>query len=454
MTTRLLFSSVTLVAALLMSGCVGALPSEQAAREQVARIGRQLPSLGAKSAALPRGQADSSFAEYARYAVLNHPAVAAGYQDWQAAVESIVPSRALPDPKFTFEADVADTLMTVMPGLMFDFMTPGKRTAMAQEATATSQIAYRAYVSAVLSVASEVRKSWIELAYVEEAIRLREASLAALTQAATVAEAEYSTGKGMATLENPIRIANAAARLRSELATLQDRLIAGRATFKATLGLLPTEGDPVWPHPVLVVTKLPSEEELWHRILSANPELARMRAMVDMAMANVAVARTAGTPDFSLGAMADLQASPLMVRPTAQISLPVWRGKIASILASAEARRDAAVARVMAEQLTMAAQLAQMLYMVRESDRMIAYLDDTALPGNERVVATVEAGYQSGMTGLAMIPETKLMSLGMLLERAAALRDRETAVNGLLLMVSDVGLADSPLLTESGSVNP
>src|ERR1035437_10318536 len=91
--------------------------------------------------------------------------------------------------------------MTFMPGLMFDFMTPGKRRAMAKEATASSQIAYRVYVSTVLRVAAEVRKSWIDLAYVEESIRLREASLATIAQAEAVVEADYATGRGMGTLE-------------------------------------------------------------------------------------------------------------------------------------------------------------------------------------------------------------------------------------------------------------
>lgn len=102
----------------------------------------------------------------------------------------------------------------------------------------------------------------------------------------------------------------------------------------------------------------------------------------------------------------------------------------------------------------MAAQLAQMLYMVRESDRMLAYIDGTALPNVERAIASVEAGYQSGMTGLSMIPETKLMALGMRLERAVVLKDRETAVTGLLLMISAVAPEGSPLLAESRTTQP
>ena len=46
-----------------------------------------------------------------------------------------------------------------------------------------------------------------------------------------------------------------------------------------------------------------------------------------------------------------------------------------------------------------------------------------AKPGNVAdTIASIEAGYQSGMTGPGMIPETKLMALGMRSERIAALR--------------------------------
>src|ERR1019366_8341997 len=106
------------------------------------------------------------------------------------------------------------------------------------------------------------------------------------------------------------------------------------------------------PPPALTATSVPSADELWHRAAAPNPHLEKMRAMVEMTVASVDVARQTGRPNFAIGAMVDLKASPLMVRPTAAISLPIWREKIAATIAAAEARRDAAAARVNAEQLT------------------------------------------------------------------------------------------------------
>ena len=380
-----------------------------------------------------------------RYAVLNHPAVVAAYYDWRASVEEIAPARSLPEPSLTFEADITDTLMSFMPGLMFDFMGAGKRAAMGREAGAAAEVARRSYLAVVLNTAAGTRKAWIELAYIDEAIRLRESSLVALEQSGALAYADYATGRGMGTLTDQVRFANDAAKVRSDLATLVDRRTAARTRFKSTLGLSPADPDPAWPQATLTLTALPAEDELWRRVSATNAELGRMRAMVEMAVAGVEVARNTGRPDFTLGVMADLKADPLMVRPTATLKLPIWREKIAATIAAAEARHDASVARLSAEQLNLAAELAQMLYMVREADRMITYIDETALPNFARTIATIEAGYQSGMTGPEMIPGTQFMASAMRLERTAALRERETAVTDLFLLTAD--LAPAAILT-------
>ncbi len=442
-------AALSLGCLLLLGGCAVA-PSvaEKQAQTQLTQIGTALRP-AAQKPVLPELRADSPLADYVHFAVLNHPQVEAAYHDWRASVSAIAPARALPDPQFTFEADITDTLMTFMPGLMFDFMSRGKRAAMAAEMTATSKVAYRTYVATVLRAASEARKAWIELAFVDEAIRLRESSVRSLELSLEIANTDYTTGRGMGTLANQVRVTNDIAKVRTDLATLADRRAAVRTRFKSTLGLAPADRDPAWPQATLTPTALPGEDELWRRASSANSELARMRAMVDMAIASIEVAKKARTPDFAIGGMADLKADPLMVRPTATVTLPIWREKIAANIAAAEARRDASVARVTAEQLNLAAELAQMLYMVREADRMIDYVEKTALPNFERAIDTIAAGYQSGMTSPGMIPETQLMALTMRLERAAALRERETAVTELMLLTADVAPAGAPLLADN-----
>ncbi len=437
---RSLFFILFAAAALVLSGCVAVSPAEQSARARVQAAAATLRPEG-RPPPLPVLRPDTPPGEFVRYAVLNHPAVAAAYHDWHATVEAIAPARALPDPQFTFEADIADTLMTFMPGLMFDIMTPGKRAAMGREMTAGSEVAYRTFTAIVLRTAADVQQAWIELAYAGEARRLYLAAITTLEQALALTDADYATGRMMASLEPQVRLQNQIAEHHSHHQSLNDRIAAARVRFKAALGLAPADADPPWPQATLFATPLPDEQELWRQVQTANPQLAQMRAMVEMAVAGVAVARKTATPDFALGFMADLRANPLMIRPTANVSLPVWREKIAATIASAEARHAAAAARVTAEQLNLAAGLARMLYMVRESERMLAYIDGTALPNFARMSATAEAAYQSGAGEAGMITEARHMADLMRLERLEVLRQREVAAIGLLLLSADLAPA-------------
>jgi outer membrane protein TolC len=144
--------------------------------------------------------------------------------------------------------------------------------------------------------------------------------------------------------------------------------------------------------------------------------------------------------------MVDLKASPLMIRPTGGMSLPIWRDRIAAEIESARARSDAATARVSAEELMLAADLAQVLFMIEEADTMIDYIDRIALPNLATTSETAVAAYQSGMSGATMIAETRAMTVGMQVRRLDVLRSRETAVSELFLLIGAAAPADSPQL--------
>ena len=162
----------------LLAGCatVPTTPSPTAVNERPAAAGSESSPVREP---LPVLAADAPPESFVRFALLSHPTVAAAWHDWRAAQASVLPARALPDPQITFQADIASTIMSLMPGVMFDLMAPGKRAAMGREAEAGSLVAHRQYESALVRVASEARRALLELNYLDEAIRLRAASVAA-----------------------------------------------------------------------------------------------------------------------------------------------------------------------------------------------------------------------------------------------------------------------------------
>lgn len=437
---RLTVLAVSLATSLLPGCATRPIREERVARERVselARIRAELP--------LPTLQGNSKLEDYLRFALLRHPRVGAAHADWRAAIEAITPARSLPDPKLTFESDIADTIMTLMPGLMFDIMGPGKRAAMGREAAARSDVAYQTYRSTVLQVAAEVKKTWADLAYLDDALAIRGDSVAALDRSFSFARADYSTGKGMGTLEAQVNASTEIKRMRIEIANLTDQRTAVRARLKAALGLRRGDSLP-WPTRFSASPAPANEDALWSELLAANPGLGTMRAMVGMAVAEVDVAQKTRIPDFAIGGMADLKADPLMVRPQAEITLPIWRDKIAATIAAAEQRREAAAARLSAEEISLAAELAQMTYMFREAERMIDFINRTALPGVEQSLRSARAGYQAGMTSISTVPTLELMALKMRLEKASALRDRERVLADLSVLVVGQAPAGSPLL--------
>lgn len=433
---------LTLLAAGLLAGCTTRpLREERAARDRVAELARlrgELPP--------PSLQADSALEDYLRFALLRNPRIAAAHADWVAAVEAITPARSLPDPKLTFEADITDTLMTLMPGLMFDLMGPGKRAAMGREAAARSEVAYQAYRGVVLQVAADLKKTWADLAYLDDALAIRAESLAALDRSLAFARADYSTGKGMGTLEEQVNIRTETERLRLEVTNLTDQRSAARARLKAALGLRREDPSPPWPAHFVPSPAPADEDALWAQLLVANPGLGSMRTMVDMAVSEMAVSRKTRIPDFALGAMVDLKSDPRMVRPQAEMTLPIWRDKIAATIAASRQRHEAAAARLGAEEIALAAELAQMTYMLREAERMIGFIDTTALPGIEQSLRSSRAGYQAGMISLSTVPALEVMALNMRLEKAAARRERERVLADLSLLVVGQSPAGAPLL--------
>jgi len=437
MSRRVYLCSATVMASLaLLSGCKSLSSQEERASRQQFKSVSEERTQSLPAVALP--QENGSLGDYLRFALLNHPAVYASYSEWKSSIAAINPAKALPDPQLTFQADIQGTLMSFMPGFMFDLMLPRKREAMSRELAAGSLVAAKSYLASASKVAGEVHRTYIEISFIEESIELKQANLRNLGQRQQIAAAEYQTGAGMGNLESQLRFASEKEKIESDLKTLEDKLESVRAEFKAALGLQPTEVNPAWPHPRLQRTAIPSEGELWALIKANNPDLGKMRAMVDMAIAQEIIAKQGKLPDFTAGLMADVKQAPWMWRPTATMTLPIWRGKIAGQIETAAARREAAQAAVDAETLNMSAELARMLYMIRESDRMMSFIDESAIPRIRQIILSAQASVGAGMGNPSMIPEGQGMVIAMNTERLAALRDRELAVAALALMTAQI----------------
>ena len=452
MLTVNLQSSIVTALALMMGcafvGCVGnPSPGELGARDHMRKVlGKYRPNGAAPG--LPRLTIGGSPETFVRYAMYKHPQVEAAYYEWLASVENITRERSLPDPQLTFEADISKMIMGVMPGLMMDFPGPGKLRAAAAVATAESGMKYFQFEAAVLQVAYGFKKAWYELRLVDERIRVNQEMVTLLQNLEKQAQSRTEVGKG--TLQDLLRTQIGKERLKTELTNLRDSRQSFVAQFKAALGL--GSGDPSPPQPRALVSSplSTSGDRILTMALSRNPLLKAMEADVRRAEAALVQAGKSRLPDFALGVEADLKASPMFVRPSGGMTLPVWRDKIASEIAGARHLEGASEARFANEQLTLTVEVAMKTYQYRESTHLLTLLQNSLLPKAQQSLEVARSGYATGTTDFIDLIDAQRTLLEFRLAEVEARIKRELALADLSLQVMGVPPSGAPFTGQPG----
>jgi len=433
------------------TACAGSpTASERAARSDVAAISRRYRPGDARPV-LPALTAASPLADYLRFAMLNSPGVEAAYYDWAAAVEGITLARSRPDPRLTFESDITDTVLSLMPGLMVDLPGPGKLRAAGDVMAAESRVAYFGFEREVLRTALAVKTAYYRLHFLEETIRVERETLRLLGDLEQLAQQQNAAGR--VTLQDVLRAQIARDQVETQITNLEDSRSALAAELKSALGLGP--GDTTPPIPATFEPSMgdPRPDELLATALTRNADLRAMEEDVLRAEASLGLARKSGVPDFSLGLEVDFKGDPTLFRPSAGMTLPIWRDKIAAEIAGAQASKRAAEARLTAEQVQIAAELASMLFMYREAVRNEALLADKLVPKARQSLDAARAGYVNGRAGFLDVIDAQRTLLEFELTGIEARTQRELALASLSLAIAGVPPAGAPTL-EGGPSRP
>ena len=438
-----------LLVVLLSTGCVGIPRSgERQARRDVAAVA-DIYRPQNQAPALPELTPDSSLSNVLVYAMLSQPKVEAAYYDWAAAVEKITVDRSLPDPKLTFESDIADIVMTLMPGLMQEFPGPGKLKAAANAATAASRVKYFNFESAVLQSAFDLKRSYYNLHFLDERIRINRQTLQLLGGLEKIARAQNEVGK--VTLQDVYRAQIEQGQLATEISNLEDSRRPLLAQYKAALGLTHDWPDPPAPSGFAPTSLGLDADELLATAFARNPQLKAMEAEVRMAEADIALARKSRVPDFSLGLMADAKASPTMYRPQASMTLPIWRDKIAAEIARAQAGKRAAEARLKSDQIMLAVDVAMKTYEYREVTRNLALLQNKLVPKARQSLEIARSGYLAGEIDFFNLIDAERTLLNFQLQEVESRTRREIVLAELSLVIAGVPPPGAPVLRPAQS---
>ncbi len=438
-----ILAAATLILGLALVGCTGfPVAEEQAAQAQQQQVERKYRPAGQRKALSELGTAPA-LADLLRFAMLNQPQVEAAYYDWAASVQRITVERSLPDPKLSFEADIADIVMALIPGLMIELPGPGKLGAAARVASAESEASYFAFASSVLQAAFSLKRAYYQLYFLDARLAVSRETLALVGDLEALARVRNAVGA--VTLQDVLRAQIEQERLAIEIANLEDSRQPLSAQLAAALGLEPGSAAPALPAQLESTPLDVTPEQLFATALESNPRLAAMEAELRRAEAVLQLAYKLRVPDFGLGLEADAKASPVVIMPQVSISLPIWRDKIAAAIAAARADRRAAEARLSAEQIQLAVDFAENLFAYRESTRNLELLRERLLPKASQSLDVARAGYGSGRAGFLDLIEAERTLLDFQLGEVEALTQRELALSGLSLLIAGVAPAGAPL---------
>jgi outer membrane protein TolC len=444
--------AVGLIVVVMLSGCLGrSVPQERIARQQAAGLAQHYRPGDARPT-LPVLNSNSTLGDLVLYGVLNHPRVEAAYYEWKAAVEKITVARSLPDPRLTFQSDVAGALMALMPGLMMEFPGPGKLRAETAMAAAESDARYYAFEAEILEAAYAVRKAYYQLYFLQARVAVMQEMHKWLMDTEALAQAQHQVGK--VTLQDVLRAQIERQRLETEIANLDDARQALLAQFKAALGLREYDALPPLPAQFQTTPVELSAETLLREAQARHPRLREMAAEIRQAEAAVALARKGRVPDFSLGLEINAYSSPIMTSPQAGITLPIWKDKIAAEIAAAQARRQAASARLAKEQIQLAVELADRLFLVREATRMMELFHTQLVPKARLSLEVGKENYRAGVIDYFNLAEAQRTLLEFQLAEVNARAQRELALAELSLLLAGrmpegAPLRAAPLETKS-----
>ncbi|MFY9345037.1 MAG: TolC family protein [Planctomycetota bacterium] len=429
----------------LATGCAGTpAPGERRARDDLEQI-RSAYRPGDAVPTLPSLTTTSPLADYLRFALLRSPRVEAAYYAWAAAVEGITVARSRPDPRLTFEADITRMLESLMPGLMADFPGPGKLAAAGAAAAQQSQAGYFGFEQAILRTAVAVKTAYYRLHFLADSLGVQRTTLVLLDDLEQLAQSQSAAGR--VTLQDVLRAQIEQEQVKTQIENLEDSRGALLAELKAALGLGPTDADPPIPATFEPSPDAESADALLQSALAKNPSLRQMAADVRAAEAMLGLAQKSGVPDFTVGLEVDVKPSPVMLRPSASTTLPIWRDKIAAEIARAQADKRAAEARLNAEQVAIAADLASMLFMYRESRRDIELLSQRLIPKGRQSLEAARPAYSTGRSGFLDVldAQRQLLMFEMLLIEART--RRELALTALSSTIAGIPPAGAPVLS-------
>ncbi len=300
--------------------------------------------------------------KYLVIAAENNPELKSLYNQYQAALEQVTRDGALPDPQLNlgyFIQPVETRLGAQRGSASFSQMFPWFGTLDAQEKVAVEQAKskFEAFEDAKLELFRDVKTTYNELYYLNEAIRITKENLGLLASFKGLAEVQFESGRSG--FSSVLQVEMEEEELQTRLAYLEDSRQPLETQFEQLLNISLEE--PVFLPEVLWKEQLLlGKQEIFQNILKENPRLDQLEYEAKSFKEQVEVARKQGFPSINLGA-SYTNISPrndidpqvgledngrdAFIFPQVGIRLPLYRKKYKAMRQQALLQQEAAIFR-------------------------------------------------------------------------------------------------------------
>lgn len=366
------------------------------------------------------------------YGAANNPQLQAAFNQWKGAEQNIAMQQALPDPMLTYGYYFESVETRVGPqnqsfGVQQNFPGFGKLSAMKAVATDMAAAAKQRYVREKFNLDYSIAQAYAELYYLKRSIAITQDRILLIRDLEEVSRTRYTSGSSLA----PVMQAQVElGRLEDRLNSLNDMVEPQAARLNALLNRPAGAALPI-------AASLPYQTVradagmVVQNLYQTSPELMELEAKIEQGSNQLKLARRQRLPDFTLGVIYIDTGSAAMAVPdsgkdpvigTVGINLPIWFGKNRSRIEAAAFQRSAAQLMLENRTQTLAADVEQTLFKLRDADRKINLYKESLIPKAEQSLEVNRQGYEAGQMEFINLIDAERMLLEFELahERARA----------------------------------
>jgi len=376
--------------------------------------------------------AESSLADYLRYAALNNAGLKAAFNRWKAAVERIPQAKSLPDPRFSYTYYIEEVETRVGPqrqkiGMAQMFPWFGKLRLRGDARAEAAAAAQQEYEKTKLALFYRVKVAYHEYWYLAQAIAVTREHVSLVANMEGVARTRFKAGAAPN---------SSVVQAQVELGKLDDRLRTLEALRKPIVAKLnaalnrPTHLPLPWPASLPEAAVSFTDEQAMQSLASSSPELRRLDHLVLKEEAGIKLAKKDYYPDISLGvdyvdtddaldpATPDSGKDPVMAMVS--VNLPIWFGKYRAAEREANLRMTAAKQQREDAGKRLESELELALYHFRDAERKLDLYRDTLVPKGRQSLDVARQGFEAGkVTFISLIDAQRLLLEFQLAERRA-----------------------------------